>query len=133
MIASVHLLQPVCIFQNSANQSPSSPQSLQFAGWTRQPIKQQIPWWILQDVEVQGQLRQMGGAGLQSWSHNFIVSLWESTFRESVIMQKKITLKQKTARDSLGFVHEEDYIKYETICKKGGTLFKSRKIHSLNS
>ena len=64
-------------------------QSLQSTVWTLQSRTQQLHSWILQFVVTQVQLSQMWRVGLQSWSDDFTVSLWESTVHQSVNTDNK--------------------------------------------
>ena len=65
------------------------PQSLQSTVWTLQSRTQQLHSWILQLIATQVQFCQMGGTGLQSWGHDFTVSLWEITANKSVNTDNK--------------------------------------------
>ena len=82
------LLKPARTDSNSLLTSESPVDSLDYL-----QMKQQLHSWILQVIVSQVQLSQMGGVGLQSWGHDFTVTLWESTINKSVMTDNR-TLKQ---------------------------------------
>lgn len=72
------------------------PENFQPAVWTLQSSTELLHSWILQLTMTQVQLSEVGGVELQSWGHDFTVTVWEEAIR------KPATKEGNTRSYSLG-------------------------------